>query len=317
MNRSKQLTDGALLSAIYIVLLIISIFTPFIFIIFLFLLPIPFIFYAVKHGIKASLLMIVVTLLISLMIIPIVSIPLTVLAAAGGTMIGIAINQKRNVYEVWARGTIGFILGIIFIFVFTQFILQVNITNEIDLAIDESMETTEYILTQFTVGTDISEQLDVMREQINMVKYLIPASIAILSIFLAFVSQWLSFKLLNRIERTHLFFPPFKNLNVPFIVIWIYLVAMLLSLVDISPESTLYLVVVNTYVLTAFLIIIQGFSFIFFYADYKKLHKSIPIAIVVLSLIIPNIFLVLIRIIGIIDIGFSLKKRILHSSNKK
>src|SRR5699024_923555 len=145
MNRSKQLTDGALLSAIYIVLLIISSFTPFIFVIFLFLLPIPFVFYAVKHGIKASLLMIIVTLLICIIIISIVSMPLTVRSAAGGTMIGIAIHQKRNAYEVWARGTIGFILGIIFIFVFTQFILLINITKEIDLAIDESMKTTEYI----------------------------------------------------------------------------------------------------------------------------------------------------------------------------
>ncbi len=316
MNRSKQLTDGALLTAVYMVLLIFSIFTPFIFIVFLFLLPIPFIIYAVKHGIKASLLMMAVAIIISIIIFPFVSVPLTVLSVSGGIMIGIAIHQKRNPYEVWARGTIGFIFGLLFVFLFLQMILQVNLTEEIDLIINDSIDTAEHLISQFGMGNDATEQLEVMKEQMNMVKDLIPASIAIFSIIMSFICQWLAYKLLNRIERKALFFPPFREMNLPLLIIWFYLIAMLLALVELDQNSILYLIVINTFVITAFLIIIQGYSFIFFYANYKKLNKSIPIAIVIISIIIPQIFLVLIRIIGIIDIGFSLKKRLKSNMSK-
>src|SRR5690625_3795116 len=130
MNNSKQITDGALLAAIFIILLLIGIFTPFIFILILFVLPIPFVIYTARHGWKPALLMFAVTLLFSFIIIPIASIPLTILTGIGGIMIGTAIYQDRSAYETWARGTIGFVVGILFVFLFTQFVLNVSRSEE-------------------------------------------------------------------------------------------------------------------------------------------------------------------------------------------
>jgi len=310
MNNSKQITDGALLAAIFIILLLIGIFTPFIFILILFVLPIPFVIYTARHGWKPALLMFAVTLLFSFIIIPIASIPLTILTGIGGIMIGTAIYQDRSAYETWARGTIGFVVGILFVFLFTQFVLNVSWSQEIDTVIQESMEMTKEFVTQFGMQEEMGDQLDVIEQQMYTFKDLLPSSIAMLSILISFICQWISYKVMNRVENRKLLFPPFKNLNFPVSIIWIYLIAMLLTLLNLEPDSTLYLVVINTFALTSLFIIIQGFSFIFFFADFKKIHKAVPIVIVVISLLIPQIFLVLVRIIGIIDIGFSLKARL-------
>src|SRR5690625_52995 len=219
MNYSKQITDGALLISFYIILLLIGIFTPFIIIIILFVLPTPFIIYATRYGWKPTLLMLVTALLFSFIIVPIVSLPLTVLASVSGLMIGSSIHQKQSVYETWARGTVGFIIGILFAFLFSQFVLQVNWSEEIDTVINESMEMTEAFVTQFGMEDEIKDQLDFLEQQMYTFKDLLPASIAMLSIFLAFICQWISFKVMNRTERRNLHFPPFKNLNFPVSII--------------------------------------------------------------------------------------------------
>jgi len=148
-----------------------------------------------------------------------------------------------------------------------------------------------------------------VEEQISLFKYYLPASIAIISIFLAFTAQWISYKTLNWLDKRRLFFPPFKHLNFPKAIIWFYLLALIVSLFNQDVESLSYFVVVNALALTSLFIIIQGFSFIFFYAAHKKVHIVFPILIVIVSVLIIPPFLIIIRIIGIIDIGFSLKNR--------
>src|SRR5690606_7630054 len=130
-----------------------------------------------------------------------------------------------------------------------------------------------------------TEQMKLFEEQMNSFKDLLPSSIAIISMFFAFLSQWLSYKIMNRIENKKLAFSPFKNLNFPIAIIWFYLFAMIIALVDLDTSSGLYLVVVNVLALTTVFITIQGYSFIFFYADHKKIHKAVPITIMIISLI--------------------------------
>ncbi|WP_083800962.1 DUF2232 domain-containing protein [Bacillus sp. m3-13] len=57
------------------------------------------------------------------------------------------------------------------------------------------------------------------------------------------------------------------------------------------------------------LMTVQGFSFIFYFCYIKKISKAIPITLVILSfLITPLVYII--RMIGIIDIGFQLRDRI-------
>ncbi|MFB4168781.1 YybS family protein [Virgibacillus sp. JSM 102003] len=306
MNQSKILTEGAMLTAIYIILLLIAAFVPVITIVTTFLLPVPFIIFASRHNWKPSLLMFGVAIVLSILFATIVSLPMTVLMGLGGIMIGSSIYKKLPAYETWGRGTIGFVVGLVFTFVFSQFVLQVNLMSEIDQLINQYILMFTDLMEQF----GLADQTELLEQQMGMISSLVPAGIALIAILMAFISQWVSYKVINRLEGMNLGFPPFRMLRFPVSLVWIYFFALISTFFELDPSSTLYLAVNNVMMLTGILMTLQGLSFIFFYAHKKNKSKALPVVSVILTILFPFFFLYFVRLLGIIDIGFSLRDRI-------
>jgi uncharacterized protein YybS (DUF2232 family) len=150
-----------------------------------------------------------------------------------------------------------------------------------------------------------------LREQFNSLPDLIPSLFVLIGLLFSLVSQWLTYKIANRIERNKSFkFPPVKEFTLPTSLLWYYFLSMITMYLTTEESGLVYLAAINVFTLTGILIVLQGFSFLFFYADKKKWSKAIPIIAIVLALLLPQIFLYFIRILGIIDIGFSLRKRL-------
>lgn len=313
MERSKKITDGALLTAVYVVLMLLVVFIPVLLVFGIFLLPIPIIMYGAKHGFRASIIMAIAALALSFIFATALALPLALFSIFGGLIIGSGIYHKRGAYEILAQGTVGFIFGFVAVIALLQFVFSINIFEQMDAAIEDSINMTRSLSQSLQVAQEMSEPLELMEEQLLHVKDYIPATIAITSLMMAFIAQWVSYRVISRIDRQRLVFPPFKHLNFPVAVIWIYFIAILFSLFNMEADSMLYLVLLNVTALLVVLILVQGFSFLFFFADYKKWHVSIPIVIMLVSLFVPlvNVFLMfIIRIIGIIDLGFSMKQKI-------
>ncbi|SFD70694.1 Uncharacterized conserved protein YybS, DUF2232 family [Lentibacillus persicus] len=315
MNQSRQLTDGALLTAVFMILMLISAFVPVITLIATFLLPVPFILFSSRYDWKPSIVMLIAAVILSSLLTSIFSLPIPVLMGIGGIMIGSAVYRKLSPYETWARGTIGFVIGLVFIFVFSQYAFQVNLVNEIDAMVHESITMSREAMEQFGLGELSEDQLNMVTEQMGMLTDLLPAWIALVALSLAFMSQWISYKVINRLETKQLHFPPFRSLRLPVSLIWIYFFSLIVSFFDLDPSGIVFLAVNNVLMLAGILMALQGFSFIFFYAHAKKMSKALPITSVVLTLFFPFIFLYLVRLLGIIDIGFALRDRI--SNDKK
>ncbi|ASN03817.1 YybS family protein [Virgibacillus necropolis] len=314
MNRSKILTDGALLTAIYIVLLLITVFVPLIELVAIFLLPVPFIVFAYRYDWKPALIMFAASIVLSSIFATLFSIPATVLMGLGGLMIGSAMHKKLTPYETWARGTLGFIVGLLFIFLTSQLIFNVNWISEIDTMIDESMGMSQSLMEQVGLGGS-EEQLEMLEQQANMLKDLIPVGVAFIAILLAFISQWFGYRLINRLDKKKFHFPPFRDLRLPVSLVWIYFFALIFTMFQFDPSSIFYHAINNVLVLAGLLMTLQGFSFIFFYTHHKNKSKAIPIVIVIVTFLLPFLLLYLVRILGIIDIGFRLRDRI--SKDKK
>lgn len=310
MSQSKKITDGALLMAIYIMLLIMSVFIPAFILIGLFILPIPFIMYAARYNWKPTLLIIVLALVLSLMFATIVSLPLTLLTSFGGLAIGTAIYSKESSYQTWAKGTIGFIIGLLLVFVSAQLLLGINWTTELDTIIEESLVTSESIMQQLGFTDQVEEQMALITEQMKNLLLLIPAVITIISIVLSLITTFLSYKIINRVDKEKYYFTPFRDFNLPMSVFWIYFLVIILSFFNNDITTTMGTVIANGMVILTSLIILQGFSFIFHYADKKRWPKAIPIIIIIISFLIPFILMLVIQFLGIIDLGFGLKKRV-------
>ncbi|WP_077329784.1 YybS family protein [Virgibacillus siamensis] len=313
---SKKLTDGAMLTALYIVLLLITLFVPIISVVAMFVLPVPVIIYASRYNWKPTAVMVGAILILSFLFTTFLSLPITVMTCLGGLMIGSAMHQQSTAYETWARGTIGFIVGLLFAFLFSQIIFDVNWIDELNAMLAESMQMSRDFMTQFGLAEVTQEEWDTLKKQVSMIANLLPVGLAIIAIIFAFISQWAAYKVINRLYQQRLGFPPFRTLRFPVALIWIYFLSLIVTFFDLDPSGTLYLAVNNIMWLTGILMTLQGFSFIFFYAHEKNISKALPISSVVLSLFFPFFLLYLVRLLGIIDIGFGLRDRIGEKDNK-
>lgn len=310
MNQSRKITEGALMLAVFMILLIIMMIVPVIGIIGMFFLPVPFILYASKHGWKPSLVMFLVALILTTLLATFLSLPLAFLMGLGGITIGSAIYKGLSPYETLARGTLAFIAGLLFVFIFSQVLLSVNLVEEFEMIVTDSMEMSSEMMEQFGAAEQVEEMEEFLQLQIDYLIDLLPVALALTAIIFALLFQWIGYKFINRLDKKELRFPPFRNLRLPSSVLWVYFLALVVSFFNLDTSSIYFTAVQNVFVLTGLLMAIQGFSFIFFYAHHKKMSKAFPIMSIVLTILFPTILLYFVRILGIIDIGFKLRDRL-------
>lgn len=316
MKEANKITDGALLTAIYIVLLLIVVFIPILSTIGLFILPVPFIIYATRYSYQPAFVMFIVALALSLMFATIVSLPVTIIAGIGGIVIGASLYYKKQPYEVWSHGTIGFIVAMIIVIFMMQLAFDINVYQETETFIEESMSMTKSVFEQFNFNEQQMEQFELVEEQMKVIPDLIPASIAMTSIFLALGSMWISFKVMNRIENKNFAFPPFSRFSLPRIVIWIYFV-FLLAIFFTKSDTMLGVIVLNGVMILMLLVVIQGLSFVFFLANNKNFNKQfVVVTVIIIAVLIPSLFMIGLQFLGIIDLVLNMKERIEKPSGK-
>ncbi|MHA6250299.1 YybS family protein [Oceanobacillus sp. CAU 1775] len=311
MNQSKRLTEGAIFSAIFIALMLAS-FIPILSLFTMILLPLPFVLYAARHGLKPGLLVLTVTSLLTIIFFTILSLPYTLLVGAGGLLIGHGIYKKRSAYETWAYGTLGFIGGILFALAIMQVMMNINFMAELENMAMQQMSSYVSIIESvgLSEGNPDVDLEEIFTEQINYMINLVPAFLALMAVGSAFLVQWMGYKIINRIEKKKLHFPPFRNLRLPISILWLYLIVVITSFFDISSSGIFAIGIQNALMILEMLLVIQGFSFIFYFSHYKKWSRTIPVVSIVLTIVFPIFLLYFIRILGIIDIGLNMRDRL-------
>lgn len=293
----------------YIAIFLVTAFLPFLHIITVFLLPIPIILWWKNWDTKWVMIGLSIVILLAIVLFP--AMPISLMAILGGSFIGYAIKKNRHPYEIWANGTVGLFLSMVASYVYLELLLPFSITEEITRTIDESLQMTREFMESVGVGSLSPEEMLTLKEQMMSLLQLIPVAMVVISMVIAIVVQWLSYKWMNRELANSYRFPPFRDFKLPKIVLWIYFIILILGLIGLN-DSTDYLatIMVNVSNLAGILLAIQGLSFIFFYNYQKKGSKALPIVTIIILLFFPFLGLYLLRILGIIDVGFDLKKRL-------
>ncbi|WP_163538791.1 DUF2232 domain-containing protein [Gracilibacillus sp. YIM 98692] len=295
----------------YILLLLLAIFVPLLQLIVLFLLPLPVIFLVVQYDKKLASIGLGFLVLLSLFLYPIIAFPLTFLAMISGIMIGFSLKKKQHAYETWAKGSAGYLIGFAFIYVFVETVLNFSIQDSFIQTMDESLAMTEELFLSVGIDYFSDDDLKILREQMMQMLQLLPVILVVISMVLSFFTQWLSYKWWNKFMDQSLYFPPFRQFQLPKIMLWIYLIILLLSFIGIGEKGDyISIAIFNISHLLGVLLMLQGLSFIFYYSYVKKGSKALPIISILIIVFFPIIGLYLARILGIIDLGFELKKRI-------
>ncbi len=309
MNKQSVVKDSFLYTGSYILLLLLTIFIPGAEIVTFFIMPIPFILYVVKHDWKVVSVASMILIFITLWLATAVTMPLTIFAVVTGLMLGLAIRNDYRAYETWAQGTVGAVVGIVAIYLFVEGVLGVSIRDAYERTVNESLTMTRDMFESFGLNQLGAEDFELLQDQMMGILNILPVIIVVFAMTIAFLSQWITYKILNKQREEKLTFPPFRTYNLPKIILWIYFFTIIISWINAEDTSSyLYLATINISHLAGVLLILQGLSFIFHYVHVKEKSLALPIISIVFLVLFPIGGIYFMRILGIIDLGFALKK---------
>lgn len=308
MKNVRKLTEGAILLAAFAVLLLLTIYVPFLGMIVNLFLAVPFMLFAAKNDGKSIVVFIVASLLLSFIVGTIMSLPLTLAYGTTGVVIGYLIQKQKNMGVLFITGSLVFLINLILIYVVSIVLFKVDMITEMIEMMRESLDVSADLLKNFANTQDSEKVLEQFNNGLNLIKTLIPTLFVLSSFFIVFIMQLISFPIIKRFGVKVEKWKSFKEISLPKSLLYYFLLTLLVNML-MNPEegSFWYMAIINMTYILQFLMILQGYTFIFYYFDKKGFSKAISITIAIVSFLIP-IFLYIVGILGIIDLGFDLRK---------
>ncbi|MDN4071443.1 YybS family protein [Fictibacillus terranigra] len=310
MRKTSTIVDGAVMSGIYIILMLINLNVPLIGTFTFFLLPLPIILFIIRHGWRPGLLVWAVTFVLSGVIGGMSGIIYAFLSGFAGIVMGELYKRKSSAFGVLLGGSLVGILNLLILLVFAKYLLHFNLVKETESRFNQMIDQAAKFYKE---GGPEAARLDLLREQVAMIPYMLPMSIIIGAVLSSLLTQWLVGLVLKRMRMEYRTFPPFRDWSFPKSFLWYYILALILTFTGPEQGSGLYILTINLYIILSLVLVVQGLTVIFSYAEKRQWPKALPIFIAVLVIFTSSflpILLEVVKFLGIIDLGFELKKRI-------
>lgn len=180
-------------------------------------------------------------------------------------------------------------------------------TNWIDLmqaSIIESLEQYQLWFDQAGIMVDTNDLKTVAAQWSQMIPFMIIA----LSVFIVTINHVIARRLLSAWGGPVSLLPPIEEWKVPRSLVIYYIVAYVMSLFVKLDQSSIYtLFVINILPLLTFVLAVQGLSFVFYWVRKKRKSRWFARVSAVLLFVFPPA-MYLLNLIGILDLGFPLRK---------
>jgi uncharacterized protein YybS (DUF2232 family) len=309
MNNTYRLTEGAILLAIFSVLLLITLYIPVLGLVVNLFLSLPFLFFGAKHDWKSTAVFTVGAILLSLILGSLLAIPLALAYGTTGAVMGGLIREGKSRLAITAAGAFVFLINLIAIYGISVAFFNANIVQEMLDLMRSSFVESQQMLKSMGQATDekVIKQFETM---MDLMETIIPSILVVASFFTVFITQLVSFPILKRFGIKFPDWRPFRELILPKSILWYYLFSMLASLLMPPDEGTYwFMVIANLAFILQILMVMQGLALLFYITHVKGYPRAMPITVMVLLLFFPFV-LSIVRILGIIDLGFDLRKRL-------
>lgn len=308
MKNVRVITEGALLLAVYIVLLLVYLYIPIIYIISAMFLVLPFLLYSAKHPFKYSLVFLVASLIISALIGTVLSLPISFIFGTTGIVMGYCVKIKKSKFVILVVSSITFLIDLLLAYMVAVKFFHMNFIQDSIKMIRESFQQSAQILKALGQA-----QADQVTSQLDNILSLFQTMFPTLLVVSSFVFVWLfmiiNFPIARRFGVKVPKWEPFHKIQLPKSVLWYYLITMVLSLL-VHPKSGGYIAMalLNLAFIFQILMLIQGFSLIYYFGHIQKWPKGILALITVIAFVFsPSMFIIL--LLGIIDLGMNIRSK--------
>ena len=309
MKNTKFITEGAALLAIYAMLLLISMYVPILGAVVTFALPLPFILLTIRYKLSSAFVIFTAALFITVIVSQPMNLVKTTMFGLIGIVLGYMYKKQKKPVEILMAGTLAYLIGIMLIYVASIKFFNIGLMKQMQNMFNESMTQSEKIVT--AAGMPISkEQKELFVQMNDILQTVFPSILVMVSVCLSWITVIISGSALRKLKHDVIPWPKFKDIQLPKSIVWYYVIFILLStFIKVEPTSYLHMVFSNLYVIFALLLVLQGLTFIAFLAHSKGFTKGVPIISFIACMFIPMLF-PLVTILGIIDLGISLRSKI-------
>lgn len=304
--RNRELAEGGLISGIFIVLFILTIYTP-IGIISIYVLPAPFIIYSFRNGIRASFGVVFVNIVLAMIFASIYGLFIGIVAGTVGITMG-ALYKRYESLHALAGGSIVAIGNIVLSLGIISLLFGVDIVQDVKEQVLQYLNSMEGIL--YGVGDQkfVEQFMNDYRNLFNNLDLIIPFIIIIFSVLIALINHLVSSILLKRMGAEINNLPPFRDWSFPKSIFYYYFLTIVVLMTPFANIDFLKIILANLYPFLQLVLLIQGLSFVFYYAFLKRKGRVLP-TIAIISLFIPLLSQV-IHLIGIFDLGLNLRQKL-------
>jgi len=309
-TKTKTLVEGALLSAITIILSISSVYIPFIGIFLTFLWPVPIIVLCIRHGIRIGIMATIVSgLVVAMMTEPLQAFTIILGFGLIGITLGYAFKHKYSSGKTLLLGTGASILSKIILFGLAMLILNINpLVTQMEI-FKESLDSVVRFYS--TMGMD-SQQLQTLKENFKgmfqILHIMLPGILIMASFFDAFINFSVAGLVLRRLGHKVEGLPPMREWRMPIFSVPMFLsgIAMML-LYRYYQIPVLKYLGINIQLVFSLVLMFQGLAVVSFYLSRFNIHKILVIVIFVFILFNP--FLSQIAVwVGLFDLLFDFRK---------
>jgi uncharacterized protein YybS (DUF2232 family) len=310
-TNTYKLTEGAILLAIFTVLLLVTLYIPGLGLVVNFFMALPFMMFAAKYDDKSVIVFTIAASLLSLIFGTLLAIPLALLYGVTGAVMGSMIRREKSRLVVFVAGALAFLANTIVQYAASVLLFNLNMIEEFMSTFQESISTTVEMLENMgqSVEEGVVEQLEA---SVALMETLMPSMFVMASFMIVFIIQLVSIPILKRFGVKVNHWGAFREMVLPKSLLWYYLISLFASIfIQPEPGSYWYWALTNLVFILQFLMLLQGFSFLAFFIYTKGYSKAVLVVTIILSLLIPFV-LYIVRILGIIDLGFDLRKRLLE-----
>ncbi|WP_153126914.1 YybS family protein [Peribacillus tepidiphilus] len=312
MNNGRRVAESGVLLAIFSMMLFLSMQLPILGTIIAFFLPVPFILVSAKYSFGWALGFTAVASVLAALFGTILSVPMALIFGTTGITIGYHIQKNKSSIQSYISAVLVFLVGTLIFYGASVIFFEINFIDESIKSVELAFEQSLGILNSIGQGAN-EEVVKSFKASLDMVKTILPSLLVISSMIVVLLFFLAANPIVKRFTDKRVTSVPFREIKLPKSLLWYYLIVIAASFV-LNPERTdfTYTVLSNLLFILQFFMLIQGYSFIFFYSHLKRWSKAVPITALFLSFVLP-ILLYIIRILGIIDLGFNLRERVMQT----
>lgn len=309
-NKTASLVEASILASIAIVFAAVSLYFPVLGAFANLVWPVPLILLGVRHGLKWSILCLVIAgVIIAIVISPLQSLYLVLGLGFIGITLGWALHNGKSALKSLFFGSISSFLSKIAVLAFSFFVMGINPIDFSPEMIQEAIKEAVDIYRSMGIPEEAIEQT---REQLtiifSMVEVLVPAALLLGSVVDTLINFIVSKAILKRLGTYIPDIKPFKEWLVPNIALILYGVSILLvNFYQNTPDTMIYKIGINFNILMVIPLIVQGMAVVWYFIEKKQLPRFVK-GLFVLGFFLGPVIPFLTVMVGMTDFVFDFRR---------